>query len=94
MVVRVKLDTTMGSMVRELIAPAAALKEKEPFEAVRLPSNFALEPLLPKQSAFQGCLLSNMACQISLLHSSVSLLPIGMLPIVPVMTRALTCASG
>ena len=34
MVVRVKLDTTMGSMVRELIAPVAAIKEKQPFEAV------------------------------------------------------------
>ena len=34
MIVRVKLDTTMGSMVRELIAPVAAAKEKEPFEAV------------------------------------------------------------
>lgn len=36
MVVRVKLDTTMGSMVRELIAPVAAPKEKKPFEAVSL----------------------------------------------------------
>lgn len=37
MVVRVKLDTTMGSMVRELIAPVSMLKEKLPFEAVSLP---------------------------------------------------------
>ncbi|KAL3131606.1 hypothetical protein ABBQ38_007903 [Trebouxia sp. C0009 RCD-2024] len=33
MVVRVKLDTTMGSMIKELIAPVAAVKEKEPFQA-------------------------------------------------------------
>ena len=36
MVVRVKLDTTMGSMVRQLIAPVAAVQEKEPFEAVSI----------------------------------------------------------
>ncbi len=34
MVVRVKLDTTMGSMVRQLIAPVSAMQEKVSFETV------------------------------------------------------------
>ena len=35
MVVRVKLDTTMGSMVRQLIAPVSAVQAKISFETVR-----------------------------------------------------------
>ena len=50
MVVRVKLDTTIGSMVRELIAPVAAVKEKKPFEAVS-------PVLLPVRPALQCCVL-------------------------------------
>ena len=34
MVVRVKLDTTMGSMLRQLIAPVAAMQAKISFETV------------------------------------------------------------
>ena len=34
MVVRVKLDTTMGSMVRQLIAPVSAMQEKVSFQTV------------------------------------------------------------
>ena len=37
MVVRTGLNTTMGAMVRQLIAPVDVKKEKDPFEPVSVP---------------------------------------------------------
>ena len=37
MVVRTGLNTTMGAMVRQLIAPVDVKTEKEPFEPVSIP---------------------------------------------------------
>lgn len=62
MVVRVKLDTIMGSMVRKLIAPDAAVKEKQPFEAVS-------PALLPIKPALQCCHLL-MPCKTMTLPSA------------------------
>lgn len=36
MVVRTGLNTTMGAMVRQLIAPVSIRKEKQPFEPVSM----------------------------------------------------------
>lgn len=62
MVVRVKLDTIMGSMVRELIAPVAAVKEKEPFEAVKALCNG------PPMHPFQHCRSASSYCSFPVLQ--------------------------
>ena len=57
MVVRVKLDTTMGSMVRQLIAPVSAMQEKVSFQTV---SGLYLLKYVFTRCMFPGALSSAM----------------------------------
>ena len=62
MVVRVKLDTTMGSMVRQLIAPVSAMQKKVSFETVS--GLYLLEYTLTCRKC-QGALFSAMQQKMS-----------------------------